>query len=262
MENYENKKDVLYRYQPFNKYSESFFAKRLLHFVSPKDFNDPYDCKVVFPSVKNDNDIRSLFRSYFQKKETIGQSFLTLCALKTLLTDPKKKNELLEPILAPIKSTLNSLGILCLSEENKDILMWSHYSDGHRGYCLEFNKDIFSKFGFCNKITYRNTYPSVVDFHSKTTTVRDLFVFNKSKHWEYEKEWRTVLDPSKNPSTNSRFYEYPEELLTGIIFGCEMSQENREKISDWLKNRRTPIKYYEAIKKDYEYGLDIVDFNF
>ena len=141
--------------------------------------------------------------------------------------------------------------------------MWSHYSDGHRGYCLEFDKAGLSKFDFCDSVKYRETYPDVKNFESSTDTVRDLFVLSKSNHWEYEKEWRVVVDTHGNPNTpGSRHYEYPEELLTGIIFGCEMPQEDRKKIRDWLKYRKTPIKYYKAVKKDDEYGLDIKDFIF
>ena len=36
------------------------------------------------------------------------------------------------------KINLYERGVCCFSEKKDDILMWSHYADGHKGFCLEF----------------------------------------------------------------------------------------------------------------------------
>jgi len=33
-------------------------------------------------------------------------------------------------------NTLEKKGICCFSEDKYNVLMWSHYSDKHRGFCL------------------------------------------------------------------------------------------------------------------------------
>lgn len=33
---------------------------------------------------------------------------------------------------------LNTQNVFCLSEENDNLLLWSHYADSHRGYCVEY----------------------------------------------------------------------------------------------------------------------------
>jgi hypothetical protein len=34
--------------------------------------------------------------------------------------------------------TMKRMGVLSLSEINDNILMWSHYSESHTGFCIEF----------------------------------------------------------------------------------------------------------------------------
>ena len=50
---------------------------------------------------------------------------------------------------------VNSLGIFCLSERSDDILMWSHYSNGHRGVCLQFNLLNSELIEYCIPIKYK-----------------------------------------------------------------------------------------------------------
>lgn len=37
-----------------------------------------------------------------------------------------------------IAAKMQHQGIACFSAKVDDLLMWSHYADGHRGFCLEF----------------------------------------------------------------------------------------------------------------------------
>lgn len=36
------------------------------------------------------------------------------------------------------KHSFKAENVLCLSEEKDNLLMWAHYADGHRGFCVEF----------------------------------------------------------------------------------------------------------------------------
>ncbi len=37
------------------------------------------------------------------------------------------------------KQTIKKFGVYCLSEKKDDILMWSHYSNGHKRLCIEYD---------------------------------------------------------------------------------------------------------------------------
>ena len=37
---------------------------------------------------------------------------------------------------------MTALGVLCLSACDNSILMWSHYADEHKGFCIGFNNSL------------------------------------------------------------------------------------------------------------------------
>lgn len=71
-----------------------------------------------------------------------------------------------------------SVGVLSVSTDWSNLLMWAHYASSHKGICIEFlnNGDSFQP------VEYVSSFP----------TESDDFFLVKSKHWEYEKEYRFV----------------------------------------------------------------------
>jgi hypothetical protein len=51
---------------------------------------------------------------------------------------------------------------------------------------------------------------------------------------------------------------YPVELLTGIIFGCMMGENDRQLVKQWAKEGECRVTFFEAQPKAAEFGLDIV----
>jgi hypothetical protein len=72
----------------------------------------------------------------------------------------------------------------------------------------------------------------------------------KSPDWAYEEEWRLT---SKQPG----HIDIPPEALIGVIFGCRMSDLDRQQIVEWKATRCPPVKIYEAIMSEKEFRLKI-----
>lgn len=153
-------------------------------------------------------------------------------------------------------SFLDKIGVFCMSEKNDHILMWSHYSASHTGFCLEFNATT-EFFGRSQKIIYKLNYPKVNFFKSTQQEKTEASLLTKAIFWKYEKEWR-VIEHRKGP----RVYIFPKELLTGVIFGCSISQENRKKILKWCSDRKHWPNLYQARVKKREFGLDILEIDY
>ena len=81
-------------------------------------------------------------------------------------------------------------------------------------------------------------------------------LLRKSEHWIYESEWRIIVNPD-NDNSGNRDYKFPEELLTGVILGCQMTEDKKKIIRDFLKNRKSYVQLYEAKKKENEIALRI-----
>ena len=63
-----------------------------------------------------------------------------------------------------LQPDVDKMGILCFSEHCDDILMWSHYSDGHKGFCLEFDRERLEAWKFCRPVDYDQEYLSFKKF--------------------------------------------------------------------------------------------------
>ena len=144
--------------------------------------------------------------------------------------------------------------------------MWSHYANKHQGFCLEFASEVSdAEFGvdlwLKEPIQVRETVaPFPVEYSTKYPVAnlvngqiaKDIFL-RKAKQWKYEKEWRMMVPNGPGPS------QFPPQCLTGVIFGCRISEEHKDLIRDWCKDRQPAITYYEARESEDSYSLNIVE---
>jgi hypothetical protein len=150
--------------------------------------------------------------------------------------------------------------VLCLSEKQDDILMWSHYADKHKGFVLQFDKSRIDSWRYCSPVIYQGQYPTFKEFIPliHRLDLHKLFLLRKSKHWDYEHEWRVIIDLGDEFNNEERRkIKFPENVMTGVIFGCQMQDLDRGRIRLWLKDKMENIKLYQAVKKEDEFALKI-----
>jgi len=260
----------LYRYQRMPKDDEPEYLKRLeilrklfthneLLFDSPLRFNDPFDCKIDFSFEGcTDKDIRGFIeekQKYLKRNVDVEKEYEAAIGNKL-----EWQQNIMKSAIKNLQPDMDKMGILCFSNHRDDILMWSHYSDGHRGFCLEFDKKLLEAWKLCRPIDYDNKYLSFKEFNEafpdNNEKLIQLLLLRKSEHWIYENEWRIIVKPD-NDNSGNRYYTFPEELLTGVIFGCQMTEDKKNLIREYLMNRKNHIQFYEARKKENEFALEI-----
>ncbi len=125
------------------------------------------------------------------------------------------------------KNELNkSAGIICLSKTWQNPVMWSHYSDKHKGVCLGF--------AVSGRKTMKIDYQSerlkltIEDFKNERRDAREAAMrqclSTKFQHWSYESEQRLFvnLDPREKDSDGNYFYNFDTDFkLQSIIVGSE-----------------------------------------
>lgn len=90
-------------------------------------------------------------------------------------------------------------GVFCLSAENSSKLMWSHYTNGHKGMLIEFDTEQypFNSIDDLNEVIYQRQRPIINLLLPKDSTEFEKQIDNiiktKSEDWSYEKEWRYFL---------------------------------------------------------------------
>jgi hypothetical protein len=160
-------------------------------------------------------------------------------------------------------------GILSLSENPDNILMWANYADLHRGFILQFdeNHEFFAPREFdgqifeLTKLEYKNERPVI----SCSTINSPTTYYRKSVSWEYEAEWRLIrplTEAEKQINPDSKFpialFQIPFDAIKGIIIGVSVEHTKRVELFELLRRPNLQhIKIFQTRLSDNEYSLEI-----
>lgn len=133
-------------------------------------------------------------------------------------------------------------GKLYLPKEQKieDInpLMWAHYADGHKGFCLKCRidmEDLKRRYNTDHSFIQLRPIKYVKELDIKDRIgVSDALV-TKGKYWEYENEMRLIYF-SKNIVDKPLLIKVD---ITDIYLGVLCSDEIRQKLQNTFKHTRT-----------------------
>jgi len=156
------------------------------------------------------------------------------------------------------------LGVLCFSSTRLSVLMWSHYAASHSGFVLHFKvSDSF----FNRNMTWRDRlwglehiyeglpHPSAV-IYSKARKVYYMedgipwdVLFQKSKHWSYEREYRSLMNLSdaelvqetKDDRWPVYLIHFPRSVLAGVTLGLAASEDTSQAVISNCKRLGVPV---------------------
>ena len=187
----------------------------------------------------------------------------------------KEYNQIaLETFALARKMPGNIFKTTCLSENSKSILMWSHYAQQHEGFCIEydFNNAIESNFPTDRlvKVFYSDSMPKL-NVQSLVQAIRKKFdpeyvkdpsitkltsetcleaIITKNTVWQYEEEWRIVLDNFSDIQIDKIPY------ATKIIMGINISEKNKASLLEIANAKNPPIPVYQAYLLPDKYEID------
>ena len=272
---------------------EQILAHRQIRFSSPTWFNDPFDCKVPSSHDVSDATLEAWLRARCWREigseieENSGflaenpPDFDTRVAQRYDALWPNH-HRIVNADVAVFQQYFNNCGVLSLSERCDDILLWSHYADGHQGVCLCFQRDALNfpqdpdlkppkqnVFQPPEKMSYPGSYPTASFVSSPPWEWYRAWMLTKSAHWCYEREWRVILQPKKGPGwkdtvetltgTRHGWQSLPAHALIGVILGCSVTPENERTVREWLGFIDAKVLLLRARKKPERFELEIVD---
>lgn len=202
-----------------------------LQYSNPSDFNDPFE--LTFDNFIFDVDDNNVLQLLDRTKPHLSKD------QKIAFMEETRHNQKLIPqtIASGLDSLKNTIGICCFSSKYDSTLMWSHYAENHSGVCLGF------KIGFTEKLFIMNVrYVSEITpmkYWENRFGVFPMWVFTKSKVWDYENEIRAVRIDGKGltPFDNSCLHE--------IHFGLRTTLEQRASIEAMLSYTNHQITRYQ-----------------
>jgi hypothetical protein len=242
---------LIYKY--FGKYGVQAVEDFELKVTPPNEFNDLFEC-TPRPSTK------ALSRQEFDKiiDSEAGKKALKEALLKSekrrrafakfdnrdRLYDQFVADSLRAGIRQPICETLLHLiskyfGLICFCEDPQHLLMWSHYSDGHKGIVIGFDPSKLNLRAI-DPVSYM---PRRVElnppFQIEDRGKMKAIIMSKSDLWKYEREYRVMLilaDLKKRTLKNGAigyFRAFPPASIVKVILGfrCSFAQRIRDALT-------------------------------
>ena len=246
----------LYKYQSFSTQTLRNLQRRQIWFSKPEQFNDPFDCTATLARFQfTRHQIQQLYtelRNNYQNPQLFDRRYSNdIGGLE------KHIRNSLEKALKGHWASRKDRGIACLSETCENLLMWSHYSSAHRGFCLEFDTR-FKPFDKGSPVVYQKHMPVLdtadVLFGGQSDDPIQALFLTKLELWSYEKEWR-ILHAKGNTA-----YGYGVDALTGIYFGSEMNESHREIIMLILHGSSTRLYQMKRDDKEFRINANLVDY--
>ena len=249
----------LYKYRRMSVKSIQSIACNIVYFAEPSSLNDPFDCRIHPTSYTDgtEDEFRELFTRLAKRNpqiENVAEEVERMISERLHLDTDK-----LEKAWVDTQNGENKkVGLFCLSADPTHILMWSHYADDHKGFCLEFST-VNSIFKMARNVEYPPSYPNhrFIDCMNDRELLHKLTLFTKANLWEYEQEWR-VLGNFGMVENGKGFYRFAKEALTGIIFGWSMPTEDKVVLGKLVEGRNPSVQLYQAHRRKREFKMQIV----
>lgn len=218
-----------------------------------KDFNDPFECRFQFGKLGSTIEVYDYLIS---AAAASGASPAINPHIATgMLAAGREGVE--RTAIEDTNRRLQGVGIYCLTETYKNILMWSHYAKSHRGICIEFDVARGIKtFGLFRKVRYDEPMPTL-DYPDSTPHAILSPILRKSNEWSYEEEWRVAI-----LSASHQYIDFPPDAVTAIIFGCAATKETHATVDKLLEeraNKRLPnVVKKQVVRADRKYMIQDV----
>ena len=231
----------IFKYRAFNKSSIELLINRELWFAKPSTLNDPFECQMIFPEF-----LEAIWRHHN-------------------LADTRKK--IVEKTLA---ENLERAGICSFSRTRKNQLMWSHYSDEHKGFCLGFDEqhlrenserfhleDVIYQSelpykGVIERIKFFDKIPNGNNEYQIASDILSSIMVTKYINWRYEKEVRLIRH-------ESGALKFDPLSVRSIALGLRMNQRDKITLKTLLSGSEwAHLQWYQAEKAKDKFGLEFV----
>lgn len=262
-----HKPRYIYKYYNNNQYALEAIKDSQLYMKIPSEFNDVFDCSFSI----NDSNAHQIpytesiinivvFYTHCDYKEQVKKILednidhsKKLIDMFSILKNNCLPQDIIDSLKEHLYSRLTNLQadnnkIVCFSEINDSILMWSHYGKNLEGVCLRFDteKDQVLK-NAIQKVNY-----TLNRINSRENKNFEIY-FTKSLDWSYEQEWRIVIDKEE------RFFE--TSAIDAIIIGEKVKTEDFAKITLLAEEKGLKIFHAKADKDEFKINIVEDEFN-
>ncbi|MCA4157718.1 DUF2971 domain-containing protein [Priestia megaterium] len=274
---------ALYKYRSVDEYSIKNLRNDVMRFNPANKMNDPYDSaltlnkKVYREVAKNElvNHLPQIMEKFninmtenelndIKRKGFFDIYRFVLSHISELTEDEEslirvadqRYSSLVEDLDNRIKGlvelTQKLVHISCFSEKNDSMLMWSHYTNNHKGFCLEYNFIKSDNILFnpvisetLHPVIYRDELFDIAKYIETERLVGEEYLMYiiayaamiKSTEWSYEREWRLIEIPYQEVDGLNLPFFLPES----IYLGARINDEDKKMLIEIGTEKKIPV---------------------
>lgn len=252
--------------------------------IENKEFNDLLNKLIEhnITNIENDNiDILYKYRCFDDNDfslELIREQKIRISDFNFFNDPADPPIKLDKGLFSDVYGTIKNIKIASLSSKFDNILMWSHYANAHKGFCIAYDmSNVCNNYEFKNRccILKKVMYDDLITFNNSGFNIKyDPYIFNESNRiessppfiylfylkyidWIYENEYRIISFDCKED-----FINIP---VKAVYIGKDAEEKDINKLKNILKiinkDREEQILLYKmSSKKDnlFELKEDIV----
>lgn len=257
----------LYKYREFSLTHIQAVTNNELWFSVGSTFNDPFDSQPPMVLYSPDSLFDSMRRN--SKFDTCSDMVIRAWADTFFSSSKMFETNAWDVIEKAIVGWSTASFIHCLSRTNRSILMWSHYANFHKGFCVRYkldklipdldllthgpvqcddeSKDVL-------KMLKLETFKNLdTVYHQKVKEIVISILMQKAKDWEYEKEYRLILSElSASANELSKCIVHSADAIDGIFFGVNSTEKDRAFLKGALSGRDIEFQVMKKHELDFK----------
>lgn len=243
---------LLYKYKNCNpSHLRNLLVDSYFYMSSRHQLNDPFDIRSRVEFI-NGGINRKKYLSKIFKDNKVRHKERKLISKR--LCSPEYIQEKIKNLL---EHALDTTGLHSFATSAKNLLLWSHYADSHKGVCLVYEtaKDL-DTFIKALPVAYSKSFP-VINYTPEIEgeLIKKAFL-TKACEWQYEKE-RRIFQKDRA----GHYMAFSPCALVGLILGAKISPADEAMVRDLLiereARRHPPVRLYRAVCQDHEYSVKI-----
>lgn len=225
----ENMPKMLVRYRTFNEqytFDEMVNENVFLQYLNNQ--NDPFEGRFYISSER-----------YMKEKKPFFEVLENLMGKKI---DQKLFDKAFESIQPQMDRYTESIRIACFSESISNLLMWSHYTNSHKGVCIYYDTEKIISYiretkgiYFLPVVYSEDLFEATENMVTSSENIAINPALFKGKCWEYEQEWRLLSYDYGNKRDISKINFLG--AIKRVDLGCKCTNDDRDKILSWCKTK-------------------------
>jgi hypothetical protein len=275
---------AIYKYRAADDYSKQNLMDGKIWLADPSSFNDPYDCahtidmsRMVGQGYNIPHDALERLPPSIDRADLIASVAASRNPISTLVDKllhaiPEEKRSIMTiELQAAVESVfenfvtesgdkVKSLFKICSFSERMDsLLMWAHYANNHKGFCIEYDVRPLGPDNWTSRFLYPVIYTDLlfdvtehvdrgVEHPSFNNLYWNLAGLHKAKDWAYENEWRLVFANGILPVAQS----WPMPKPAMVYLGSHISSVDEKEILLICKSIDVPAKKMKISRKKFK----------